>query len=55
VIDVAAVEAFRRGLVGARIEIFAGAGHLLLAEAPKKLYELIGNFYRSLSTARSTS
>lgn len=33
---------------GAKIAPFEGSGHLLLAEAPKRLYETAGNFLASL-------
>jgi 3-oxoadipate enol-lactonase len=49
VIDVAAVAVFSEGMPQAKTEIFQGAGHLLLAEAPKRLYEVIADFYTSLS------
>ena len=47
VIEIAAVDAFRQGLPHAQVAIFEGAGHLLLVEAPKRLYETVVAFLKA--------
>lgn len=46
VIDLAAGELLSQEIPGAKIEVIANAGHLLLAEAPKELYRLVQEFLR---------
>ena len=43
-----AVDALASGLRDSRISWFDGAGHLLLAERPKELYEQVGRFFSGL-------
>jgi pimeloyl-ACP methyl ester carboxylesterase len=44
VIDVAAAHLLHREIQGSRLQIITGAGHLLLAEAPKDLYQIVREF-----------
>lgn len=47
VIDPAAAEDFRQGIPQAKVELFPGVGHLLLAETPKRFYEVVAGFFAS--------
>jgi 3-oxoadipate enol-lactonase/4-carboxymuconolactone decarboxylase len=45
IIPLSAGEALAHGLARARLEILTGSGHLLLAERPRDLYDLVGEFF----------
>jgi len=44
IVPPAAAQLLADGIRGAIVKIFPGAGHLLLAERPKELYEVIAKF-----------
>lgn len=45
-VDPASAKALAAGIAGARLEPVDGVGHLLLAEAPRKLYDIVDGFCR---------
>lgn len=47
IIPLAAGASLAESISGARLETIAGSGHLLLAEAPTRLYQLVVDFFRS--------
>jgi pimeloyl-ACP methyl ester carboxylesterase len=46
VIDVGAAHLLHKEIKGSKLHIIPGAGHLLLAEAPKELYRIVTEFLR---------
>jgi pimeloyl-ACP methyl ester carboxylesterase len=47
-VPVEAARTIAKAIPGSRLEVFPGAGHLLLIEAPRRLYEIIGAFLRTV-------